>query len=324
MMKHFSNPSDPILVAVNLDESAQSVLTAARQWALRLKRPIKLMHVCDYWVGRTWANDLMLGGAVLSNIAESAEEEAINAAKKSLDVMAKNFLQGVETFIDVVVGFSDEAIRAQAVTSHAACIMVGGTHAEYRFVPKGLSTVLSLLSESSCPVVVIPKGWKGHFDQAVRILVGDDLTAQSETAVHAGYALAANFGAQTQVLHCHVNQMTKEALTSALSTASAAAHAPESALNRDDIWQAAQQSLEKRLSLRAMDQRIKIAKQGGHVQDLLLNGDASELLLKTANDKDAHLLVFGRHRTWRQKPFSVGHLPFHSMLKSGKPIVVVG
>jgi nucleotide-binding universal stress UspA family protein len=54
----------------------------------------------------------------------------------------------------------------------------------------------------------------------------------------------------------------------------------------------------------------------------LLQGDPVESVLKYADDLKADMLLFGRHRTWRRKPFAIGQLPFHSMLKSRRPVLI--
>lgn len=324
MTKLFKNPKGKILVAVNLDEGSGPLLKAAANLAEKSQSELAVLHVCDYWVGRTWANDMMLSGSVMMNLAESAEAEALRAARTRLSDLLSANVKGVEVQSEVVLGFPDESIRAHAVTTSADLLMLGGTSSDYRFVPSGLSTVISLLSEAPVPVIVIPKNWKGSWNtDRMRIMIADDLSSHGEAAVHAGYELSVRLGG-CSLFHTHVTQMSKEALSAAIDTAAAASHTTAGALNSDEIWAATMSSLEKKVHSRAGEYQSQLSANGTRSTVSILHGNPSDAVLKYAADEKPDLLVFGRHRTWRRKPFVLGQLPFHGMLKSNLPVMVAG
>jgi nucleotide-binding universal stress UspA family protein len=81
-------------------------------------------------------------------------------------------------------------------------------------------------------------------------------------------------------------------------------------------------SVETKLAERAPGRKHLVEARGGKVKTLLLQGEPVESILKLAEDNKADLMIFGRHRTWRRKPFAVGQLPFHSMLRSRRPVLI--
>lgn len=321
MTKRFMNPNGKILAAINLDDSSIPALKAARDIAKRTGLGLSVLHVNEYWVGRTWPTEMMLGGP-MGSLASTVEDESLKAAEDRLQAIVSEHAQGVPVEQAVILGYPLDAIRAHATTIGAELIVVGGISTDYKFVPQGLSTVLGLFADAPCPVLALPKDNPGHWDKGrLKALLSDDLTANTEEAVMVGYEWAAALG-NVELNHVHVNQMTKRDLKVALDSAAAAAHTPQGVLNVDTVWNGAIQSIENALHDRAPGRQHLIEARGGAVTTTLLDGDPAEAVLQRANQEDADVLIFGRHRTWHTKPFAMGRMPFHSMLKSGRPVLI--
>jgi nucleotide-binding universal stress UspA family protein len=321
MTKKFMNPNSKILVPVNLDASSGPILKAAGQIAKRTGLGLSVVHVSEYWVGRSWPTEMMLGGP-MGGLVTTVETETMDVAKERLQKLIKDNLPGVTVDSKVLLGYPAEAIRAQAVTTGAELIILGGAAEDYRYVPSGLSTVLALMAEAPCPVLVLPKGATGNWDaKTLKAVLADDLKPESDTGVLVAYEWAAALGS-TELFHVHANQMTKEGIKEAMVLAAAAAHTPEGAMDPESVWTAAMRSIEEKLKTRAPGRKHLLEARGGKVETKLLQGDPVESILKFADDIKADMLLFGRHRTWRRKPFAIGQLPFHSMLKSRRPVLI--
>jgi nucleotide-binding universal stress UspA family protein len=321
MTNRFMNPNGKILVPVNLDETAAANIKAGAQIAKRTGLKLEIVHVNEYWVGRTWPAEMMFGGPVTGMIS-TVEEDAMAEAKRSLDVLVKKNLPGMEVPSTVLLGYPAESIRAHAVAIGAELIILGGTADDYRFIPKGLSTLLSLMADAPCPVLVLPKGKMTNWEaQSLKAIFSDDLQPQSESAALVAYDWAAALG-NTQLVLAHSNQMSKESLKTAMTTAAAASHTPTGAIDVDVIWNAAMKSMEEKLMSRGAGQRKFLESRSGTARAIVLQGPPVESILNMASETKADVMIFGRHRTWRRKPFAIGQLPFHTMLRSQRPVLI--
>lgn len=321
MTKRFMNPNGKILAAVNLDEASIPALKAAGDIAKRTGLGLCVLHVNEYWIGRTWPTEIMLGGP-MGGIASTVEDESLKASQDRLRHLISEHLHDVSVQQDVILGYPLDCIRSHAKSIGAELIVVGGISTDYKFVPQGLSTVLGLFADAPCPVLALPKENPGHWEKGrLKALLSDDLTPNTEEAVMVGYEWAAALG-NVDLLHLHVNQMTKRDLKVALESAAAAAHTPQGVLNVDTVWRGAVNSIETALQNRAPGRQHLIEARGGALKTSVLDGDPAEAVLKRADQEDADVLIFGRHRTWHIKPFTMGRMPFHSMLKSGRPVLI--
>jgi nucleotide-binding universal stress UspA family protein len=321
MSKRFMNPKGKILVPVNLDDGSAGLLKAAAQISKRTGLGVEVIHVSEYWVGRTWPTEMMLGGP-MGGLVAAVEDETVGVALERLRELVKANLPGVDAHCEVLLGYPAESVRAHAVTIGAELLILGGAAEEYKFVPRGLSTVLSLMADAPCPVLVLPRGQMGQWDKnPLSAILADDLQPESDNGILIAYELVAALG-NTNLTHLHVNQLSKEDLKEALTTAAAAAHTPEGAMDVDTVWAAAMKSIETKLASRAPGRKHLIEARGGTVKTALIQGDPTEAVMTLAAETKADLLIFGRHRTWRRKPFAVGQMPFHSMLKAHRPVLI--
>jgi nucleotide-binding universal stress UspA family protein len=264
---------------------------------------------------------MMLGGP-MGGLVSAVEDETLEVARSRLRDLVKNNLEGLPVHSEVLLGYPAESIRAHAVTIGAELMILGGAAEDYKFVPRGLSTVLGLMADAPCPVLVLPRGNLGNWDKKpIHALLADDLQPESDNGILVAYEIVAALG-QTNLTHAHVNQMTQDDLKAALTTAAAAAHTPEGAMDVDTVWSAAMTSIKDKLGARAPGRKHLIEARGGKVTTTLLQGDPTEAIMKLATDSKADLMIFGRHRTWRRKPFAVGQMPFHSMLSAHRPVLI--
>ena len=155
------------------------------------------------------------------------------------------------------------------------------------------------------------------------ILLADDLSEHSETAVMTGYDFAAALGGAT-LHHLHVNSLTEENLKVSLETASAASHAGSlRGLTGKEIFEMAIKALDQKMKSRSPGRRLLLEASGGKYHSEVVTGDVADEMQLVANRASVNLMIFGRHRTFRRKPFLIGQLPFYAMLTPNRPIMIV-
>jgi nucleotide-binding universal stress UspA family protein len=321
MTKRYMNPNGKILVSITLDDAGAANLISAAQIAKRTGLKLEVLHVSEYWVGRTWPTEMSFGGP-MADILTTVEDDSVRNATAHLKDLIKKNLPEMDATATVLLGYPAESIRAHAVSVAAEMIVVGGTADDYRFIPKGLSTLLSLMSDAPCPVLVLPKDKPTAWDHTdLTVIFADDLQPQSENAALIAYEWATALG-NTKLIHVHSNQMYKKDLNLALASAAASSHTPPGAVDIDVIWNMAMKSMEEKLKTRAPGRKPLLEARGGSVETTIVQGSPSESILALAKSENADLVIFGRHRTWRRKPFAIGQLPFHAMLRSRCPILI--
>ena len=214
MTKRFMNPRGKILVPVNLDDSSAGIIKAAGQIARRTGLGLEVIHVSEYWVGRTWPTEMMLGGP-MGGLVSAVEDETMDVAASRLKELVKSNLGNMDVHSEVLLGYAAESIRAHAVTIGAELIILGGASDDYKYVPRGLSTVLGLMADAPCPVLVLPRGNLGNWEKTpLTAILADDLQPETDGGVLIAYELLTALG-NTNLTHAHVNQMTKDDLADA-------------------------------------------------------------------------------------------------------------
>jgi len=284
---------------------------------------LRLVQVAEYWAGRSWPREITLEGPLAEAIT-AVEDESLRTAQAHLRKLAESVPREVTVEINAIAGFPAEGVIADAVANKAAIIFTGASKGSHRFVPKGLSTALTLMSDSPVPVIVLQEGCVTDFSKRdFGVLLADDLSDHSESAVMTGYDFAAALGG-TSLQHLHVNGLTEESLKISLEAASAASHAGSMrGLTGKEIFAMAMNALDQKMKARAPGRRLLLEAAGGKYRSEIVTGDVADELQVVASRSAVDMLIFGRHRSFRRKPFLIGQLPFYAMLTPSRPIMVV-
>lgn len=323
MSKRFKGKDATVVVAVGADKHAESLVKIAGGLCKRTGMQLRLVQIAEYWAGRSWPREITLEGPLAEAIT-AVEDESLRVAHGHLRRLAELVPRGIDVEVNAIAGFPADGVMADAMANHAALIVTGASKGSHRFVPKGLSTALSLMSESSVPVLVIQEGMTIDFDKPnLSLVVADDLSDHSEAAVMTAFDFAAALG-RVALKHIHVNSLTEENLKISLEAATAASHAGSlRVLSSGEIYHMAIQALETKIRNRAPGRKTLLDAANGAYEARVVTGDVVDEIHKTVQETNPDLLVFGRHRAFRRKPFLIGQVPFHAMLLPSKPVLVV-
>jgi len=321
--------ADPtILLAVKSPDQLTEGELAAVSWIKRFKAKVELAHVCEPWQARAWLAHLP-GEAMTSEIASLIEGEE---KEHALTALAKVFanLQLPATDKPVILhGDAATALSDHAKKINAWLLCCGIADVNYRYVPAGLSTPLGLAQSSSAPLLFLPSRTK-KLDQKerLRILIADDLGPHSDKILQFAAQLALQAG-QIDLLHVHICDLREQAIKRLQEQAKTSQlgseleqQLPTEKEGMSDLVQAAlQERLRSRFAKYFTDQ-LQDADVTYHCE--VHFGKPSEAIVDVAKNTGADLMVFGRHKTFRQHPFSLGKLPLTAMLNYQIPVAVVG
>ena len=323
MSRSFMEHREYITVAVAFDAHTMSLTELASNLCIATGKKLCLLHVVEPWADHPHSKAF---GEVdnLWNVTQAVETNARELALSRLGEVALSVPPEIAVKKVVVGGKSVDMICKEVESIGTCLLLVGGRHSSMKFLPKGLSTALSLMVASPVPLLVIDTAKEFKFDtKGMRFLLSDDLSEHSETAVEFTFDLAAALR-NSEIHHVHVNGLSFESLEAGLNTAAATSHTPiNSSASIDDVYSALLNSIDKKMNARALDQKDYLEASGGSYTSQVTTGNVSEEIQKVAERVKPDITVFGRHHTLHTKPFFIGRVPFRSMLNQSGPILIV-
>ena len=323
MSRSFMEHREFITVAVAFDSHTMALTELASNLCIATGKKLCLLHVVEPWADHPHSK---VFGEVdnLWNVTQAVETNARELALSRLGEVALAVPPEIAVKKIVVAGKSVDMICKEVESIGSCLLLVGGRHSTMKFLPKGLSTALSLMVASPVPLLVIDTAKDFKFDaNGMRFLLSDDLSEHSETAVEFTFDLAAALRG-SEIHHVHVNGLSFESLEAGLNTAAATSHTPlNSSASIDDVYNALLNSIDKKMNARTLDQKDYLEAAGGVYASQVTTGNVSEEIQKVAERIKPDITVFGRHHTLHTKPFFIGRVPFRSMLNQSGPILIV-
>jgi len=323
MSKSFKGSDFLVLAAVKLTDAKHHALGPAaalcRRTGMRL-RLISAVEVDQFSSLQESPYDMFdftVIGRSLGECLRAQAEDELKALAAKLDV-------GTPVTTSVVVSKPAQAILSEATVSGAHFIITGAAKGSHQFVPKGMSTALSLMMDSTLPVMVVSNAC--NLDLTLdrhKILVADDLSQSSERAVLAAFDLAAALG-HTDVHHVHVNALNIETFATG---AQELIREHGSGLYKDlgptEMWDEVQRHLNERMRRRVPNRIQSLDLTEGQYYSEVRNGAVESELERAIEEAGADILVFGRHHAIHRRPFAIGRVPFHFMLSQDRALIVI-
>lgn len=323
MPKAYKGSHSLVLAAVKVGDENHLPLRAAAQMCRRTGMRLRLVTVIETGQrpGIRYTPYDMFDFTALDR---ARGDELRAKAANDLHSLADTLEIGAPVETSVIVGDPAQGILSDAVVSGASLIVVGAAKGGHRFVPKGMSTALSLMADSSVPVLVVNDACTTELGRkSLKILVADDLSESCERAVLVAFDLAVALG-HTDVHHVHANALNMETIADTVQRMRKSRERDsDKDLGPTELWDAAQRDLHERIRSRAPIRSLFLETSGGTYRPEIRNGGAEAELDKAIETAAPDLLVFGRHQSIHRRPFAIGRVPFHFMLSQNKAVLIV-
>jgi nucleotide-binding universal stress UspA family protein len=319
-----SKKQETLLVALSLDDHSQQLLKVAEGFCLRTGMKLRLVHVCPTIPGPSWPI-AVTGQITMSDVIDAGEEMSRQHANEQLEELKKQLNPSIDVTTNVMSGDGSTEIIADATSQKACLILAGASAGSHRWIPKSLSTTLSLMSESPVPVMIVAEGTtldlsKGDF----HLLITDDLRDSSLNALKAGFECAKLLEVK-KISHVHVSGLTKNVIETTIHNAMAVSHgALDGAQTTETVFKAVEEGLKKQMLGRIEPWLQKYSELRAHYEPVVLHGPVETEIENYAKSHALDAIVFGRHHSFHRRPFIIGQVPFNTMLAINKPIIVAG
>jgi nucleotide-binding universal stress UspA family protein len=316
-----------VTVAVAFDHHTVPLTTYAAGLCEKLGKDLCLLHVVEPWLDQPHSvpqgeND------PLWNVRQAVEANAYELAERKLDELASGISQHITVVKHVVRGKPAPVLAQEALNTGSMLLLVGADIGSLKYLPKGLSTALSLMVSSPVPVLVADgktlESSPGKSPAGVpTIMMADDLSKDTESALEFAFDLAIGQG-KVILHHVYVNGLTFEALRAGLLSASATAHSfVNEQTSTEIVFDALVKELEEQLERRCESEREYLENGGGAYESRVLTGHVAKKLLEEVEKIQPSMVVFGRHQAVHRQPFFMGRVPFKTMLNGQAPVVIV-
>lgn len=316
-----------IIVAVQFDALAPKLLASALELAKNGRFRVRAIHVSEP-LSAMAASYTHLDGGTAINLALQIQEDQVKEAEQKLASMIKDIDQD-RCFFDqkVVPGIASQVILEEANKEQCAYILTGAAPGSHRYIPKGISTALSLMARSPVPVIVVREGLEFRLlDKNMKILMADDLRSESESIVSEALSLAKLCEeAQTIMMqHCHVLDFDVVDLQFELSRLRN--RLPDALRNERSADEMYKFFVERAVSaLQAKFDQVNVRPSQGdvHYEAKVISGSVLEVLDASIRNFSPNIVVFGRHHTLHRHPWGIGKVPLHGLLSFNSPIMLV-
>lgn len=321
MSKRFMGAHAKIEVALALDEHSAGLIEFAGQLAERTDVGLRFVHAVPPMASAHPSVLFGLNGplAAVSDQWDMAHYERMGQRLRELVADAEHPRREVA----LLRGEAADVIMADAEANGAALLLLGAGHSSYRHVPPGMSTCLSVLAWANRPVMVAPYLPMGHLGKKrLKMLIADDLTLGSETAVRVGLDLARALGS-VDVLHVHISKLTPHAISELTQTIARRTN-PDGglALEADKLYALTERRLQEAMALRAPEHTALLPGRGSTYAYEVIAGDIRDELSALADRFAADIMVFGRHQGLKRHPLALGRVTHRAMLEQKRLLVV--
>jgi nucleotide-binding universal stress UspA family protein len=315
----------PIIAAVQFDDQLPSLVDAAMGLARRFSAPLSLVNA--------YAEPQPLlgvaaqpGYAALSRAIALDNEAVLVKQREQMRALVEKVQGPLEIRGKVVVDTPAQGVLAEAAAHDARLIVTACNPGTYSMVPRGFSVALTLMATADVPVLALSSKSQLVFpaNRRFRIMVCDDLEPGSLDAVHTAYDWAAKLG-DVELTHLHVHGDMREVLQD--YWADIAARTPylrDHFATPEELWAEHEKERKAALAARAGKVAAQAAAAGVQIdQQCRFANDVREELSLATEELAPDLIVFGRHKLLKTKPYLLGRVPLKAMVDFGRPVLVV-
>jgi nucleotide-binding universal stress UspA family protein len=323
-MQHHVNKTQAIVAGLKLDDSDISLLKTARYLAKKLHAPLHLVHAVRPIFSYVGSGDVTINPYYGYETSWNDKEE-----KESKEKMSRllESIDDVEIHSAILRDFPADALLTYAHEQKSGLLLCGVSledKSRNRFL-SGLSTGLSLASDSDIPVLLIPKSQHLNLEHSLRILVADNFEREGELALIAGISLANSLHAE-QLTHVHVQDTSFSDIDKMIESVRESmllGNIPsDPLLNREYYMEQVRAKGREELIRRCHEAKVKSLNSTIYEAITAFGNPADEVhteVLRTGS----RLMVFGRHHMIRRKTVSLGRIPYSAMIEDGVATLIV-
>ncbi|MBC7660115.1 MAG: universal stress protein [Chitinophagaceae bacterium] len=315
----------PIVAALKLDSSDHSVLAATRYFARRLHAPVELVHSIRPILSYVGSGDATVNPyyGYEMNFALSSER----AARTQLSQLVQT-LDDIEVRAHVVRDFPADAVLG-VVQDYSASMIVCGVRSkdqekDGKSFLSGLSTGLTLASEATVPVLLVPPDLLG-FNDPLRLLIADNLESEGDFALETAMKLANDLHAE-QLVHVHVQNATFREIDHMIDSVRESmirGQMPSDPLLNRELYM-------ERISAQTVEEMVRRCREHNiHALNSTLYeavcrfGHPAEEVHNEVLNREIQLMIFGRHHLIRKHTLSLGRIPYNAMIEDRVATLVV-
>ena len=316
-------PKGVVVCAISFDEEVDAFAHSALGLAERFDMELRFVNVLEAFATDPWVLDMPTNYVALPLYRET-QAKLIGERRALLRALIDRLGASARIMGEVVSGDTADAIIAYAKLHRANLIVTTAGPRNYRFVPTALSTSMTLMAEAPLPVLIMSQERRVDFKApSFRLMLADDLEPSTSEAARRTFELAAHLDGSV-VRHLHVHGDFRELIrdswldwTSRYPALTSGAESPEALLDAEYHAR-----LDK-LAAQGLPYRDRAIEAGVTVQTDVRLGRVQEQIDDAIKEFDPHLLVFGRHRLFRTRPFLMGRMPTHAMLAGRRSVLLV-
>ncbi len=316
-------PRGVLVAAVAFDDQTEHLTRTVVSLAERFDMEARFVNVIDAMNADPWLMEMPTHYMALPLYRETQDKMILERRKLLSEVVSSTRLHA-RAHGEVISGDPAEAVVAYARLHRANMIVTACSSSSYRMIPKGFSTALSLMADAPLPVLVTSRERPLDFRSAsLSILFCDDLQPSTHEAALRCFELAWRLG-RSRVRQVHVHGDFREMVKDSWSDM--AAHNPALAREHDSPESFLSREYEERLSTlkgRGMPYRQRAEDAGVKIEVDVRTGKVHDEIHEATLAADPDLLVFGRHKFFRARPFLVGRMSFRAMLHEQRSVLMV-
>jgi nucleotide-binding universal stress UspA family protein len=327
MYDQFKRPENKIIVATSLTAKNDKLFQVAINLAKRTGMTLRFVNVRDVPLNASYVFGIYPESVLSASTYESLYLEDSKSYEDRLHTLVHDMRKHAKVETHVINDGSVADCLITEAKSHKSPLILCGTSTNgSRFVPRGLSTALSLMANSPIPVMIVGEDCDRLLEkQSLNILVADDLSDQSRAAIHTGCELAVAWP-ETDFNHIHVHKADEKELVafanSILKLTRGRTDVNLVELSGDTVIERLIMQTKDELQARVGFVSFLFTEKGGKYSQHIVFGSPREQICATAEALDVDLIIFGRHRAVFGHKSFFGKVPFYSMLSLKRPIVV--
>lgn len=318
------NPRGTIVAAVAFDAQTDAVTHTATALCRRYDMNLHLISVVEPTLANPWIQVSTAELAYFPIYPEVDEAERQDKLKR-MEELARRLETPFKPTTSVAYGMKTQTLISEAVARRANLLITGFDPEAYRVTFSGVSTALTLLADAPLPVLAVTKDAYPDFNRkGFKMLIADDFTEATHEAVLKGMELASMLD-RAEVRQVHVHGDFREVLKG--RWADIKARFPGDGVGTitpESLWENEYQTLLAKGKTQGAPFRKKAELAGAKLElDVRTGNKVAEEFQDAVEEFNPDLVVFGRHRVLKARPFLIGRMPSRTMLQLRKPVLVV-